>query len=123
MTVVLSKQEGQRLLAKGPKRSKYGNRKTVVNGITFDSKREAAYYGELLQRAKAGEIDEVELQKPFVLSINGSLVCTYRADFAFYDRRERRPRVVDVKGVVTPEFRIKAKLMWAIHGIEVEIVK
>lgn len=106
-----------------PKRSKYGNRKTVVDGITFDSKREAAYYDELKQRERLGEVDDVKLQEPFVLSINGCLVCTYKADFVFYDIRERRRRVVDVKGVKTKDFIIKQKLMRAVHGIDVEVVK
>lgn len=105
------------------KRSKYGNRKVVVDGITFDSKREADYYAELKIRERAGEVDDIRLQEPFVLAFQGCLICTYRADFTFYDRRERRQRVVDTKGFITPEFRLKAKMMRALLGIEVEIVK
>lgn len=109
--------------ASQPRRSKYRNRKTVVDGITFDSKREAAYYSELKLREKAGEVYEVELQRPFALTVNGKLICTYRSDFHFFDAIANRRRVVDTKGFVTPEFKLKAKLMQAVHGIEVEIVK
>lgn len=107
-----------------PKRSKYGNVKVTVDGIRFDSKREAAYYGELKIREKAGEVAGVVLQPPFkLLGPKGELMATYKADFAFWDNREDRFRVIDVKGVETKEFRLKKKMMRALLGIEVEIVK
>lgn len=112
-----------RAIGKAPKRSKYGNRKTVVDGIKFDSKREAQYYCSLKQLERAGQVYEVELQKPYALSVNGQLVCTYRCDFAFYDALQKRNRVVDVKGVETPEFKLKRKLMRAVLGIDVEVIR
>ncbi|MDD3747626.1 MAG: DUF1064 domain-containing protein, partial [Anaerostipes sp.] len=42
--------------------SKYGARKTVIDGITFDSKREAKRYQELKLLEQAGEISYLELQ-------------------------------------------------------------
>jgi len=106
-----------------PKKSKYGNRKVVIDGITFDSATEGRYYSALKLREKAGEVFEVQLQTPYALTVNGQLVCTYKPDFVFYDAIEKRNRVVDVKGVQTKDFIIKKKLMRACHGIEVEIVK
>lgn len=106
------------------KPSKYRNVKVTVDGIRFDSKREAAYYGELKMREKAGEVTGVELQRPFkLLGPKGELMATYKADFAFWDNREDRFRVVDIKGVITKEFRLKQKMMRALLGIEVEVVK
>lgn len=110
--------------AKPKKPRKYRNEPVVVDGIRFDSKREAAYYGELQVRAKAGEVSAVELQKPFaLLGPDGLLVATYKADFAFWDHVEDRFRVIDVKGVETKEFRIKKRLMKSLKGIDVEVVR
>lgn len=106
-----------------PKSNKYGAKKTVLDGITFDSKAEARYYAGLKEREKAGEVHSVELQRPYTLTINGYLVATYKADFAFWDQVDERWRVVDVKGVVTPVFRLKQKMMKALYGIDVEVVK
>ena len=103
--------------------SKYRNRKTVVDGIKFDSKREAQFYSSLKQLECAGQVSQIELQKRYPLAVNGETVCTYLADFAFHDAIQNRYRVVDVKGVVTKDFSIKRKLMRAIHGIEVEVIR
>jgi len=55
-------------------RSKYRNRKTVVDGITFDSKREAARWQELKLLERAGEITELERQVEYVTFISKSAV-------------------------------------------------
>ncbi|MDX0530767.1 DUF1064 domain-containing protein [Sinorhizobium medicae] len=103
--------------------SKYRNKKTTVDGVKFDSKREAEFYSSLKQLERAGQVYEVELQKPYALTVNGQLVCTYKADFAFYDAIQKRNRVVDIKGVATKDFVIKKKLMRAVFGIDVEVVR
>ena len=111
--------------AKASKRpSKYRNVAMEVDGIRFASKREAAFYSELKIREKAGEVFEVELQRRFALTApNGMLMTTYVADFHLYDAIARRNRVVDVKGYETDVFKLKRKMMRALLGIEVEIVK
>lgn len=110
--------------AKPKKRAKYRNVSVTVDGIRFASKREAAYYGQLQQREKVGEVCGVELQPRFPLLGNkGELICTYVADFAFWDQREDRFRVIDVKGVETEAFKLKRRMMRALRGIEVEVVK
>ncbi len=109
------------------RRSKYGNRKTVVDGITFDSQREARHYQELCLREKAGEIIDLQVQRPYVLSVNGANICTYIADFFFLERECPQTTkhevwtqvVADSKGVRTAVYRLKAKLMKAIHGIDI----
>lgn len=107
-----------------PKASKYRNVPTVVDGIRFASKREAAYYSELKLREKAGEVYEIELQRRYALTApNGMLLATYVADMVFYDAVQRKTRVVDVKGKETDMFRLKRKMMRGLLGIEVEIVK
>lgn len=108
---------------KSAKPNKYRNQPVEVDGIKFQSKAERNYYLNLKIREKAGEVYAVELQRPFILTINGVLVATYRADFAFWDQVEDRFRVIDVKGVITPVFRLKAKMVKALYGINVEVVK
>lgn len=96
---------------------KYGNHKTEIDGITFDSKREADRYQDLRLMEKAGEITELDRQVRFELKVKGYIICSYIADFTY---RKGGPLVVeDSKGVKTREYIIKKKLMKAIHGIEV----
>ena|SRR5882672_180432 len=91
--------------------SKYGAVRTTIDGITFDSKREAARYLELKLLAKAGIIRDLELQPAFVFCHNGRKIFTYRADFAYYEGDQRT--VEDVKGVRTPLYKLKKKLVEA----------
>lgn len=101
-----------------PRPPKYGNRKTVVDGITFDSAKEAKRYGELKVLQRAGEITSLELQPRFPIVINGVKVCTYVADFYYVD--EIGSLVVeDCKGFKTREYILKRKLMKAVHGIDI----
>jgi hypothetical protein len=123
MTINLSRQEAKALLSK-PKRSKYGATKTMIDGIVFDSKREAAYYSELKIREKAGEVSGMALQRPFPIIINGQSVGKFLSDFAFIDHtQEDRLRVIDVKGFDTPLSRFKRKCVEAFYQIKVEVVK
>jgi len=97
---------------------KYGNRKTVVDGMAFDSAKEARRYGELKLLERAGQITGLEIQPAFRLVVNNCLICTYKADFTYQDAKKQRI-VEDVKGVKTPVYRLKKKLMLAIHGVEI----
>lgn len=101
---------------------KYRNVKTVVDGITFDSKREAKRYGELMLLLRAGLIRDLTLQKRYSLLVNGELICAYVADFDYYDAKAGRWVTEDAKGVRTPEYLIKKKLMKAVHGITIREV-
>ena len=53
--------------AQKPKKSKYGNRKVVRDGIKFDSEREAARFGELKVLRAMGKIRNLRLQANFTL--------------------------------------------------------
>lgn len=87
--------------AQGPK---YRNTPTIVDGIRFDSKREARYY-ELLKLEKAGgRVLFFLRQVPFHLPGGTRLV----VDFLVFDAAGGY-RVVDAKGVETKEFKIKRR--------------
>ncbi len=103
-----------------PRRSKYGNKKTEVDNILFDSKAEAQRYRELKLMERAGVIRDLELQPRFELVVGGQRVCTYVADFRYFDTAAGAVIVADVKGKATDVYRLKAKLMLACHGIEVQ---
>lgn len=109
--------------------SKYGNTQVVDAGIKFDSKAEHKRWEYLVMLEKAGEIRDLKLQVPFLLipsqvRPSGGLErpTTYLADFS-YLTKDGVTVVEDVKGVVTPEFRLKRKLMLFIHGVEVKEVR
>lgn len=103
-------------------RHKFNAKRTVVDGITFDSKAEANRYGQLRMLQKAGEIEALELQPKFPLIVNGVKVGTYIADF-----RYRRVKGVshsltvieDTKGVRTPVYNLKKKIVRAQYDIEI----
>lgn len=101
-------------------RPKYNNKSVTRDGIKFDSKREARRYADLLLLERAGEISELKLQPSFDMVINGMKVCAYVADFQYIENGEKV--VEDVKSVVTAKnstYRLKNKLMKAVHGIDV----
>jgi len=99
-------------------RSKYGAKPTVIDGIRFASKREAARYAELKLLQKLGEIQNLTIQPRFVFPANFS----YVGDFGYI--RAGRVIVEDVKGVQTPVFKLKQKCMAYWHpDITLEVVK
>lgn len=102
------------------KGNKYRNVKTVVDGITFDSKKEAARYQELKLMERAKEIYNLELQPKFPICIEGKKVFEYRADFRYWvDGVGGRYIVEDVKGVKTDVYKLKKKCVEAAYGIEI----
>lgn len=101
---------------KASKPSKYRNQRIVVNGVLFASKREAKRYGELLLLVKAGEVRDLRLQVPFDLIVRDIKVCRYVADFV-YTTPTGRTVVEDVKGMRTPVYELKKRLMFACLGI------
>lgn len=123
-------------------RSKYGNKKAKANGKVFDSKKERSRYYTLQVLEKAGEISDLKMQVPFEiipavyekvekqLKTKVKIVdrCVQRAthyiaDFVYTDK-DGNMVVEDVKGsssILTPEFRLKMKLMRYVHGIQIKI--
>lgn len=99
--------------------SKYGAKKTTVDGIEFDSKAEAKRWGELKLLERGGQIKNLERQVRYDLAINGVKLGFYKADFRYWDQASSQHVVEDVKGFRTPVFAIKAKLMKALHRVEI----
>lgn len=111
-------------------RNKYHARKCVLNGIEFDSRKEAQRYSELLILERAKEIMNLQRQVKFVLipaqygvceryGKNGKRLkdgkrliekeCAYVADFVYEENG--KTVVEDVKGMKTKDYIIKRKLM------------
>lgn len=86
----------------------------------FASKKEHKHWQVLKLRERVGEISKLERQVRFKLAHNGIHICDYVADFVYFENQRRV--ICDVKGYVTPEFKLKAKLMKAILSIDVETV-
>jgi len=107
-------------------RPKYGNKKTVVNGIKFDSKWEAERYLYIKSLERAGRVKDLELQVRYNLIVNDQKICAYIADFR-YKREDKDGEwheiIEDAKGVETPEFKLKKKLMKACLGIDIFLSK
>ena len=122
---------------------KYGNRKVAVDGIAFDSIKEARRYKELKLLLLAGEIVCLRMQVPFELvpaqyeetgevykkgprkgqpkkgkCIEQSVV--YVADFVYW--KDGKQIVEDTKGMRTHDYIIKRKLMLHVHGIRIKEV-
>ena len=102
---------------------KYNNTKIVLDGIKFDSKREAQRYQELKLLERAGKITDLVLQPKFELiqkyTINGRNVrkMEYIADFKYTENGKMV--VEDAKGFKTKEYLIKKKLFEFKYGIEI----
>lgn len=115
---------------------KYHNKKVTRNGITFDSKKEADRYSELLLLGRAGVITDLQRQVEFVLiptqreadtvGVRGGikkgkvieLPVKYVADFVY--KENNKIVVEDTKGFKTKDYIIKRKLMLYIHGIRIK---
>ncbi|MDR1703476.1 MAG: DUF1064 domain-containing protein [Clostridiales bacterium] len=92
-----------------PRPSKYGNKRTVIDGIRFDSKAEGRRYQQLKLLERAGEITRLELQKPFKLHAG----IVYKADFTYHEFASNACIAEDIKGVETKEFKLKKRLFKA----------
>lgn len=120
--------------------AKYNNRKITIDGITFDSKKEADRYQQLRLLEKGGYIKNLERQVKYILIPaqrepdiigpkggvkKGKLIeheCSYIADFRYLDVASGGLVVEDTKGFKTEKYLIKRKLMLYIHGIRIQEV-
>lgn len=109
------------------KKSKYSSAKTDVDGITFDSKKEAEFYAELKLRERAGEISHLRLQPRYLLQEafkhEGKQYreMEYVADFEYVE--DGITVVVDVKGFRTAVYMIKRKLFLYRYGDKVKFIE
>jgi hypothetical protein len=94
------------------------NKYRAIRTNGFASKKEATRFQELKLLEKSGEIRGLECQVRFPLKVNNQLVCTFVADFC-YRLKNAAMVTEDVKGVRTPVYKLKAKLMKAIYGITI----
>ena len=96
--------------------NKYKNKKTIVDGIKFDSEMESHYYIYLKQLKEIGEVVDFILQPTYLLqegfNLNGKRIrpITYKADFKVI-YKDGHEEVIDVKGKLTEEFKIKRKML------------
>lgn len=110
--------------------NKYGAKRTIVDGIAFASKSEAAHYRDLKILQLGGEISNLTLQPSFVFMLANGIpvkskagrVLKYIADFSYLDKQGKR-HISDVKGFLTSECKLKIALTEALYGITVELVK
>ena len=100
-----------------PRRNKFNARKVEVDGLKFDSMAEARRWRTLSALEAEGKIAALDRQVRFSLRVNGHRIADYVADFVY--QHGGAVVVEDVKGVRTPEYKLKAKLMHALHGIVV----
>ena len=97
--------------------SKYHATRIEVDGYVFASKAEARRYSELKLMEQAGEIDGLVMQPVFPIIINNIKVAKYIADFSYYLGEQKITE--DVKGVRTPVYKLKKRLVEAIYGITI----
>ena len=101
------------------RQSKYRAEPTVIDGIRFASKKEARRYAALRIAEKSGLIRGLELQPKFPVLINGTKVCTYKADFAYFENGKRVTE--DCKGFKTPVYKLKKRMVEAAYpGLEIK---
>ena len=97
------------------KQSKYRNKKTEIDGIIFDSKKEADYYQRLKIMKHIGEIQDFDRQVAFELQPefekDGQKIraIRYIADFVIY-KKDNSVEIVDTKGIRTKDFELKRKM-------------
>lgn len=117
--------------AEGPKRNKFGARKKEVDGITFDSTKEAKRYQSLKLLEQTGQIRELKTQVEYLLIPSqkksdgkAERAAHYTADFV-YRTRAGDLVVEDVKSTPTrtkPDYILRRKLMLMVHDIEIKEV-
>ena len=110
-----------------PRRSKYGAVRTMVDGVTFASKKEARRYQELRLLERAKRISHLTLQPRYpLIAMRGTsfkkTIGAYVGDFAYYDEDAQVWVTEDVKGVKTPLYRWKKRHVEAQYGIEIREV-
>ena len=114
----------------GLDKKKIKNRFTVspveertLDGIVFASKKEMKRYAELRLLARAGEVQDLELQPEFRVSINGEHYCTYTADFAYTQNGQKV--VEELKSTGTAKdaaYRLRKKAAELFYGIKIKVI-
>ena len=99
--------------------NKYRNTITIVDDIRFHSKKEANRYRELTMLRNSKFISDLTLQPKFKITLNEKFICTYTADFAYYDHKLGTIIYEDVKGYRTQVYKLKKKLTEAQYNVTI----
>ena len=101
--------------------SKYKAKPITIDGIRFASQKEGRRYQELRILERAGEIKNLELQPRYDITINGIYCGHYKADFRFFSKKG--VEVWDVKGLPTPLYKFKKRIVEALYpGVKIQEV-
>jgi hypothetical protein len=122
MTESMSAAQFKASQKKGPKPAKYLSKSKVVDGIPFQSTKEANRYQKLKLMDKAGIIRDLVLQPPFDIIVNNVKICVYNADFTYVKGNFEGRIYEDCKSPATRKkesYRIKKKLVEALYGISI----
>ncbi len=117
----ITPEEYKALMAKRQpeKPNKFRNVKKIVNGLEFDSTKEARHYQDLLAWQQSGQITELERQRPFMIEINGMHVCTFFADFTYVKDGSLIVEDVKSRATKTPVYQLKKKLVKSVLNIDI----
>lgn len=120
--------------------NKYKNKKVIIDGMEFDSKKEARRWVILKELEKHRQISNLQRQVKYILiptqrepdtvgprggTVKGKILereCAYIADFSYFDERTKEMVVEDSKGFRTADYKLKRKMMLYFHGIRVKEV-
>nr|DAU91445.1 MAG TPA: Endonuclease [Caudoviricetes sp.] len=105
------------------KKSKYNAKKIEKYNRVWDSKAELLYYELIEDKSKVKCQEKFVLQDKFKLNGKAYREIYYKPDFTFYDDAGNLIKVIDVKGMILPEFKIKAKMFAARYGLPITIAK
>ena len=119
--------DGKIVKKQDTKGKKFGNKKVVVDGITFDSTKESVHYGKLKLLKQAGEIEDFFCQVKFSIEVNKKHIANYFLDFEVW-HLDGTKEFIDIKGfdtkkkkyITTDVFQLKKKLVEAIYGITIK---
>ena len=104
--------------------NKYSAKKIVLDGITFDSRKEARRYHELKLMERAGLISDLRMQEEFVLipKCGKERPAKYHADFSYVENGKKVVEDVKSRATKTKDYILRRKLMNYVHGIEIREV-
>lgn len=109
-----------------PQESKYHNRRVTVDGISFQSVKEASRWQQLKFLERAGKITGLNRQIRIEVVPKTKLhrARYYLADFVYFDKEQGKTIYEDVKGyrkgVAYQLFTLKRDVLYWRHGIEIK---
>jgi len=111
------------------KSSKFNNVKSEIDGHTFDSNKEAEFYGSLKIKKNAGLIKDFSMQVQYDILVNNIHIAYYYLDFKI-ENNDGSFEYIDIKGkdkksnkfIKTGVFALKKRLVEAIYQIKITMV-